>query len=407
MDIITTIYLFYIFFSLYFLCLFVLIYLKNKHSLFEVPKLKKHFSISVIIPAYNEGKNILETVNAVMKSDYDNIKEIILVNDGSTDDTLKYMKEISKKFSLVKVIDKENSGKADSINQALKIARGELVAVIDSDSFPKHDAFSKTVGFFEDDLVGVVTIPILSRRNKKFLDKIHTIYQVLVASNRKFLEKIDGIFVTPGPFALYRRKALLEITGFDVGNITEDIEATWHLASRGWKRKMCLATNATTILPNTLGKFFRQRVRWTIGGFQTMIKYRKEFFKGNIVGYFILPFFAFSVFLGLFTLGLFGYLFLKRFIGGYILLQSSYLTSTSLFSLTNINFFPSIIIILGVIIMVITGIFSAIMILMIEKEIVHKKNIWFLIAYVLFMCVIPPVVFVTAIFKFLKKDIKW
>lgn len=407
MDSITIIYLLYLFFSLYFLCLFVLIYIKNRHNLFEVPKLKKHFSISVIVPAYNEGKNILETVNAIIQSSYDNILEIILVNDGSKDDTLEYMKEAKKKFRIVKIIDKQNSGKANSINQALKIAKGELIAVIDSDSFPKKDAFSKTVGFFEDDLVGVATIPILSRRNKKFLDKVHTVYQVLVASNRKFLEKIDGIFVTPGPFALYRKKALIEIGGFDAKNITEDIEATWNLASHGWKRKMCLDTNATTLLPNTLGAFFRQRVRWTIGGIQTLIKYRKQFLRGNIVGYFILPFFAFSIFLGVFTLGLFLYLLMRRFITGYVLLQSSYLSGSALFSLANMNFFPSIILILGLIVTVLTGIFSAVTILMLEKKLVHKRNLLFLVAYVLFICVIPPAVFVTAIFKFLKKDIKW
>ncbi len=408
MEILTVIYLLYMFVSLYFFSLFLLIYLRNRHNLFEVPELKKHFSISVVIPAYNEGKNIIETVDAVMKSDYDNILEIILINDGSKDDTLQFMREMELKYSTkIKVLDKENSGKADSINQALKIVQGELVAIIDSDSFPKEDAFSKTVGFFEDDLVGCATIPILSRRNTKFLDKIHTVYQILVASNRKFLEKVDGIFVTPGPFALYRKKALDDIGGFDPKNITEDIEATWHLASKGWKRKMCLASHVTTLLPNKLGAFFRQRVRWTIGGFQTVIKYRKEVLKGNVVGYFILPFFAFSIFLGFFTLALLFYLFVKRFISSYILMEASYLTSSSLFSLANINLFPSIIIILSLLLILFATIFSVITIRILEKQIIHRKNLWFLILYITFMSIIPPLTFITAIFKFAKKDVKW
>jgi biofilm PGA synthesis N-glycosyltransferase PgaC len=407
MEGLTGIYFFYIFFSLYFFCLFLLIYLKNKHSLFEIPPLKRHFSISVIIPAYNEGKNIVETVEAVMKTTYDKIIEIILVNDGSKDDTLKYMKELKKVFKIIKIIDKENSGKADSINQALKIARGELIAVIDSDSFPRADAFSKTVGFFEDDLVGVATIPILSRRNKTFLDKIHTVYQILVASNRKFLEKIDAIFVTPGPFALYRKTALEDIGGFDTKNITEDIEATWHLATKGWKRKMCLMSNVTTILPNKLKGFFKQRVRWTIGGFQTCIKYRKELFRGNAVGYFILPFFGFGILLGIFTLFLGTYLLSKKAISAYIFLQASYLTNTNFFSATNINIFPSVILLVSIIMLLMSAIFSVVTIRLLEKKIVHRKNFLFLLCYVLFFTLISPVVFITAIFKFVRKDIKW
>jgi biofilm PGA synthesis N-glycosyltransferase PgaC len=387
--------------------LFFLIYRKNKSNFFDVPELKKHFSISVIVPAYNEGRTIEETVEAILRSDYDNIKEIILVNDGSKDDTLKYMNSLAERFPIVKVLDKQNSGKADSINQAIKIARGELIAVIDADSFPSRDAFSKTVGFFEDKLVGVATIPILSRRSEKFLDKIHSLYQILVASNRKLLEKIDGIFVTPGPFALYRKKALKEIGGFDTNNLTEDVEATWHLASKGWKRKMCMATSVTTLLPNKFKAFFRQRVRWTLGGFQTIQKYKKELFNKNIVGYFILPFSAMSIILGFFTLLLVAYLAIRRIITFFIVLNSAIISNTELLQPFSINLIPSVFFFYFILIVIFSGIFSLCLALLLEKKILHRRNLLFLLEYVLFFSIVPVLVFITAIFKFVKKDFKW
>ncbi len=407
MEWITIVYLIYIFIAFYFFSLFFLIYIRNRKTLFNYPPIQKHFSISAIVPCWNEGRNVLETVKAIMKTDYDNLKEIILVNDGSTDNTLEYMLKAKKQFKIIKILNKENSGKADSINQALKIAKGELVAIIDADSFPKSDVFSKLVGYFEDSKIGVVTVPHLSRRKENFLDRVHTYYQILVATNRKFLEILDGVYVTPGPMSLYRKKALEDIGGFDTENITEDIEATWHLAKNGWKRKMCLATTTTTLLPNTLKKFFNQRVRWSIGGLQTAAKYKKEFFKSNMVSYFILPYFILSIFLGIFAIFFFLFLFGKRIFESYIFFNSIYITNGSFFSLFEFNFFPHIIFILSIFLIIITSIFSLLMLMMLEENFLKTKNIKFFFVYLIFLGIIQSVIFITAIFKFIKKDIKW
>jgi len=177
MEWITWVYLVYIFISLYFFSLFLLIYLKNRKGLFEYPELKKHFSVSVVVPCWNEGKNIIRTVEAIMNMDYDNLKEVIVVNDGSTDNTLSILKELKKKYPKLVIVDnKKNTGSAAGAkNLGIRIAKGELIACIDADSFPNRDVLKKIVGYFEDKKVGVVTIPHLSLRRETFLDKIHTI----------------------------------------------------------------------------------------------------------------------------------------------------------------------------------------------------------------------------------------
>src|SRR3989344_9101162 len=199
MDILPIIYLGYMFISIYFLSFYFLLYIRNRKTLYECPELTKHFSVSVLVPAYNEEDTIENTVNAVFSSDYDHIKEVIVINDGSKDRTADIVKHLQKKYSKLKLLDKPNSGKADSLNQALKIVKGELVAVVDSDSFQNVDAIRKLVGYFDDEKVGAATCPILARNKNTFFEKLQAIEYSVIALTRKLLESVDAIYVTPGP----------------------------------------------------------------------------------------------------------------------------------------------------------------------------------------------------------------
>ena len=123
----TIIYLFYMFIAIYFLLLFALTFVQNRERIFYIPKPKRDFSISVLIPAYNEQDSLRGTVESVLKSEYKNIREVIIINDGSKDNTLKIALELQKKHPKVRVLNKKNSGKADSLNKAIKISKGELI----------------------------------------------------------------------------------------------------------------------------------------------------------------------------------------------------------------------------------------------------------------------------------------
>ena len=124
-ETLTIIYLVYTFVALYFLFLFTLVFVQNRREIFTNPKTEKNFSVSVLIPAFNEENSIKETVETVLKSDYKNLLEVIVINDGSTDSTLKIALELREKYSKVKVLNKQNSGKADSLNHGTRYAKGE------------------------------------------------------------------------------------------------------------------------------------------------------------------------------------------------------------------------------------------------------------------------------------------
>ena len=407
MDILPYIYLAYMFISVYFLSFYFLLYLRNKRILFDFPKPKKHFSVSVLIPAYNEEDTIKETIDAVLKSDYDNIIEVIIINDGSTDKTASIVKGLTKKYSLLKLLDRKNSGKADSLNQGIKIAKGELIAVIDSDSFPEKDAIRKLVGYFEDEKVGAATCSILVRNNKGFFAGLQAIEYAVIAFTRKLLEGVGAIYVTPGPLALYRKKAVLEVGGFDSKNLTEDIELTWHLASKNWERKMCLSTRVTTIVPASFKRWFRQRQRWNVGGLQTMAKYKGYFMRKGILGFFILPFFILSSFLGLLGLSIFAYLTVTRILKQYFLVKYSFLAHTAYVNLNELYFTPSVLNYLGIILFVFGAIFTISVLAIMKHEILPKRNLFKIVIYLLVYLSAYPFIMLTAIYKLIRKDMRW
>ena len=225
---------------------------------------------------------------------------------------------MEKKYSKVKVLNKKNSGKADSLNNALKIAKGELVVVVDADSFPDVDAIGLMVGYFSDEQVGAVTTRILVRNRNNFIRKMKAVEYKVIAFTRKLLGFLDSIYVTPGPMALSRKSAFLKIKGFDKKNMTEDKQATWHLIHDGNKIKMSFLSKASTVAPDTLKKWFKQRIRWNIGGFQTILKYKHCFFRRGMLGFFILPFFSISLVLGTVGLGLFVYSIFSRIFSSYL-----------------------------------------------------------------------------------------
>tara|TARA_Y100000310_G_scaffold340430_1_gene436198 strand:- start:3443 stop:4672 length:1230 start_codon:yes stop_codon:yes gene_type:complete len=406
-ETITIIYLVYIFIALYFLFLFTLVFIQNRKEIFSIPKSNRNYSVSVLIPAFNEEESIKGTVESILKSDYKNLIEIIIINDGSSDNTLKIAKQLEEKYSKVSVFDKKNSGKADSLNQALKIVKGELIAIVDADSYPDKEAISSMIGYLDDEKVGAVTTRILVRNKDNFLGKMQSIEYKVIAFTRKMLGFLDSIYVTPGPLALYRKSALSKINGFDSKNMTEDIEATWNLIHEGYKVRMSFVSKVTTVAPETLKKWFTQRIRWNIGGYQTILKYKHCFFRKGILGIFILPLFSISLVLGVFGLSLFTYKIFTRILSSYLSTKYSIAAQTAVFVLQDINFNPSVLNFLGVLLFILGLAFVFFALRLINKHIKEKESFFSVIFYLLIYIVLRPVVLIVSLYKFVRGKYSW
>ena len=309
-DAITIIYIFLFFFGIFFILIFIMLHYRNIRRLYASPPIKKYPTVSFLVPSYNEEDSLEGTVLSLIEVDYPkDKKEIIIINDGSTDNTKKIAEKLAKKYKEIIFLDKENSGKARSLNKAIEIANGELIAVVDADSYPKKDALKKMVGHFEEEKVAAVTSRVLVKNKTNWLCKFQVLDYSIIAWTRKLLDFVDSVYVTNGPLSLYRKSVVKKVGGFDPHNLTEDIEITWHILSEGYQTKMSYSAIVYTIVPEDFKVWVKQRVRWNLGGIQTVKKYWKTMFRKGAFGYFVIPYVASSFFLAIL-----GFLLWMRFV---------------------------------------------------------------------------------------------
>ncbi len=411
MRILPFIYLAYMFVFLYFLIFFLLIYARNRKTLFSFEKLTKHYEVSFVVPAYNEGKTIGECLKAIFNIDYDNILEVIVVNDCSTDNTREVVEKLQKKYPKIKLINnKKNIGHAaGSQNVGLKYAKGELIVVVDADSYPASDCLKKLIGYFNDPKVGVVTAPVYVRNNNKFLERLQYIEYKTIGFSRRLLDYVEGVYVTPGPLAVYRKIALDEIGGFDEKNLTQDIEATWNLAYYKWKRRMCLSTHVTSTAPTKFKDWFSQRRRWLLGGLQCIKKHWRALFnpKTGMLGLFIVPFFILGTFLGSIGLGIFIYLFSMRAISNFLYTRYSINANTPLVTMNDFYLTPSFLNYLGVALFLFGLIFTVIILLVLKEKVLTRQRMFDIFFYVFIYNSLYPLILISSLWNLFRGKVAW
>lgn len=410
METIIKIYLTLMFIALYMFFFFVILVFKNKKKLFFSPSLTNYPHVTILIPAYNEELSIGDTISYVSNLEYPKNKlEIIVINDGSKDKTKDVILKNISKYKNVKILDKNNTGKADSLNQGIKIAKGEFIAVVDSDSFPSKDSLKKIIGFFDDPQMAAVTSFVNIRNvEDNFLTRIQSIEYVLMGWARKVLDFVDSVYVTNGPLSVYRKDYILKVEGFDPKSITEDIDITWNMLSHDYKTAMCLDARVSTIAPSNFKDWFKQRTRWGMGGLQAIFKYKKLFFKRGMFGAFVLPFVSFSI-----ILSLFGFFF-----SIYLLMKSSIITSFTIFYSVKINapfinsynliFYPSVILFYTLILFISSvGYYNYILIKTGHLDKFSYKKFFNMCFYVLLYLMVYPIVWIASINRYILNDMEW
>ncbi len=290
----------------------LLVLLENRGKISYSKKAKKFPSVTVLVPAYNEEKTIAKTIKSLLSLDYPkHLLEIIVINDCSKDMTKQIVSKF-KKHGIVLLNNLVNSGKAFSMNRGIEAARGEMVACLDADSTVHPKALKRMVGYFDDKEIAAVTPAMKIIKPKKIVERIQVVEYILNIFLRRILSFMDSIHVTPGVFTVYRKSVLKEIGGFDVGNLTEDMEIALKIHKAGYKIENNINAISYTICPSTWKALFKQRTRWYRGAIHNSFKYRHMFFNtkyGNL-GVFMMPMVIIS-FLSIaiiFAVLMFGYL---------------------------------------------------------------------------------------------------
>lgn len=381
----------------------LILWMENRKRLVENKKITKLPSVSILIPAYNESNSIEKTIKNILKIDYPKEKlEILVIDDGSTDDTYKIAQKYKNK--ILKVFTKKNGGKANAINFGLRHAEGEFVVVMDADSLPNKGALKNCMKYFNEDKVVAVTTRILPTR-ERFWQKLQHVEGMLVSFQRKLHEFPNVINCTPGPFSVYKRKILKEVGGFDEKNLVEDVEIAWRLLSRGYKIKLAFDSHVDSVYPFSFKIWWKQRTRWSIGGFQTLVKYFGHMFKKNTygVGKFLVPTSIVGYSFAIIGIGLFLYL-----IGGQLVNVAFYLYRSLSLGLNPFTFLS-----IGYLLdwKRFYGIVLAILFLVTLKIALnlHKIKINFLlvIIYMLVYATLFPFINLHGLYKYLRKERGW
>jgi cellulose synthase/poly-beta-1,6-N-acetylglucosamine synthase-like glycosyltransferase len=138
---------------------------------------------------------------------------------------------------------------------------------------------SKAVPYFEDDEVGAVTVSVRVANTNTLLNKVFDLeFRIGLSLLLKTLSFNKTVFVTPGPFSLYRARTMVEIGGYDPSNLTEDLEIAYRINKAGYRIENALEATVRTTLPETWLGAYRQRRRWYTGAIQTQIKHRSMLF---------------------------------------------------------------------------------------------------------------------------------
>ena len=283
--------------------------------------------VTIISPALNEEKSIINTAKTLMGLHYSNF-EVIIVNDGSTDDTFKLLKKEFKlqktsyffdykipcerikgiwkstdpRFKRLIVLDKNNGGsKADAINAALNVTRNDLVVTIDADSIIEPDSLSKLVKpFLEEKKKKVIgtggAIRILNSCKvengritevnlpKKLLARIQVLeYTRAFLLGRMAWSQLDGLMLISGAMGMFDKKTMIACGGYDTTGIGEDMEVVLkmrkYMANKKQKYVVTYIPDPLcwTEVPEDIKSLQTQRSRWTMGLIDSLEKYRGMF----------------------------------------------------------------------------------------------------------------------------------
>lgn len=298
-------------------------------------------SISLLAPAYNEGKTIVENVRSLLSLHYGNY-EVIIINDGSKDDCLAQMieaynlvkvdffyderiptkkvraiyKSTNPAFFKLTVVDKENGGKSDALNVGINVSRYEIFAAIDVDCIIEEDALLKMIKPFIEETGkktiatgGVIRIAnsceikfgriVEIHLPENFLARVQVLeYLRAFLLGRMAWSKLDGLLLISGAFGMFDKEIAIAAGGYNHKTVGEDMELVvrmrMYMHENNFKYKVAYIPDPLcwTEAPDNLKILSRQRNRWTRGTIETLYTHKKIFFnsKYGTLGMFSYPY---------------------------------------------------------------------------------------------------------------------
>jgi len=293
--------------------------------------------VSFIIPAWNEEVGIINTIQSVLNSNYKKF-ELIIVNDGSTDETGLMVKRFIDKYQgkiLIKYFKKTNGGKSSALNLGIKKAEGEIIITSDADCAVDRYAIDNLVKYFSKKEVMAVAGNVRVGNNNKIIGSIQKLEYFYGFYFKRSDSILNSVYIVGGASAAYRKEIFKKLGYFDKEIITEDIEYSTRILNAGYKIRYAPDAVFYTEVPSDINSLIKQRLRWKYGRLKTFFKYRNLFFKmkgkhSKFLSFIILPVALFAEILLFFEIIFLPIFFVYTFLSGDFMPM---IFATSLFSI--------------------------------------------------------------------------
>lgn len=262
-----------------------------KNGYLKLNRLKYEPSVSIVIPCKNEQNSIERTIRKCFEADYPKDKiEVIIINDGSTDNTIGVLNRLKPEFPNLTIIDwKENRGKRHGMAAGIKIAKGEIILQLDSDSYIDPKTFRFIVEPFQNPEIGAVCAHAdPENADTNILTKMQAAYYFMSFRILKAAESTFAtVFCCSGCSSAYRRSLIRPIMDEWLNEKFLGLPVTWGddraltnwVLKLGFKTIYTNETQAYTICPDTFRQFIKQQIRWKKGWFVNSLFASRFIFK--------------------------------------------------------------------------------------------------------------------------------
>jgi cellulose synthase/poly-beta-1,6-N-acetylglucosamine synthase-like glycosyltransferase/peptidoglycan/xylan/chitin deacetylase (PgdA/CDA1 family)/spore germination protein YaaH len=256
------------------------------------PKANFAEPISVVMAAYNEEKVIAGTLGTLLATDYRGEIEVVVVDDGSRDQTAAEVERVAQTESRVRLLQQDNHGKARALQRGLAAARYGIVVFIDADTQCQRNTLPRLLEPLADSNVAAVSGHAKVGNLRTFIARCQALeYTCGFNLDRRAYNRWECITVVPGAISALRKDAIAEAGGLTLDTLAEDTDLTLSLQRHRQRIVYVPDAIAWTEAPESMRTLARQRSRWAYGTLQCLWKHRDMVFNWNYraLGWFSLP----------------------------------------------------------------------------------------------------------------------
>lgn len=247
--------------------------------------------VSIFIPAHNEEFTIEDTVRSVCQLDYHDeeqqpLYELIVVNDGSTDSTGDILTRLKREFPQLKIVTRHpprsGKGKGFVLNDALTVSRGDIIGVFDADTQIKPDYLKTVIPYIHDEIDGVQTRVKMFNKDENFLARMQHVEFTTFGNTLTAKDNMDHTGFLGGNGQFVKKQTIIECGKWDGFAVTEDLNLAIKIIINGGKISFCGECAVYQEAITNWKAFFRQRIRWATGNFETLFIYLPQILMSKI-----------------------------------------------------------------------------------------------------------------------------